>query len=110
MLAVKPVILKKSPEFVVDQFQSTEFFYDDGMEIRDYAVFAKSQADPVLREKMREYLVENDVKSLDPSIDDDAAFATIQSKYDSMSNILSRVKDRINELRSIPKVEEHSAS
>lgn len=92
-------------KYVTDQFTSTEFFIDEvsGFELRDYSVFAKSQADPVLRDKVKEYLIVNDIRSANSELDDDQVFGQIVSKYDSTTSILQRVKNRINELRSKPK-------
>lgn len=91
-------------KFTTDQFTSSEFFTDEvtGFELRDYSVFAKSQADPVLRDKVKEYLIENDVKNANADLDDDQVFGQIVSKYDSTTSILQRVKNRIAELRSKP--------
>lgn len=97
-----PTVHINEPNFVVDQFTSTEFFQEDGMELRDFSVFAKSEASPELHEKIKEYLIENQITSFPSDISDDDVFAQIKSKYDSTTSILSRLKGRIAELRSKP--------
>lgn len=97
-----------SGKFEVDQFQSSEFFFDNGVPLRDYQVTDLATGDPVLAQKMREYLVENDVKAFDTSVSDDDVFNSLQSKYLSSSSILSSIKSRIRELRNNPVVESAS--
>lgn len=83
----------------IDKFLSSEFFFENGAEIRDVRVFAKTNENPELRDKVLEYLVENEVKGFDESVSDDEVFEQINSKYDNKQSILARISNRISELR-----------
>ena len=86
-----------------DQFPGTEFFQDDnGMMLADFDVFARSQADPELQKKIRQYMVEQDVRGFDPETSDEDVFNSIQTKYDSNQGLLDQIKNRIRELRANP--------
>lgn len=85
----------------IDQFQSSDFFKsDNGMEISDINVYAKSQSDAELREKMEKYLIENEIKGFDESVSNDEVFEKIQSKYLTRQKILSDIDKQIDFLRT----------
>lgn len=88
----------------IDKFLSSEFFFENGAEIRDVDVYAKSSSDPELRSKITEYLIENDVQGFDESVSDEEVFEQISSKYDSRQSILAKISNRLRELRT-PKVD-----
>lgn len=102
---VSPTLRKGKAFPKPDQFCSTDFFKEGGLKLRDFNVFAKAAADPELQMKLREYIIENDVQGFDSSVSDDDVFNSIQSKYDSTSQILARVKERISYLRDHPEEE-----
>lgn len=103
-VGLNPPAVKSSFLPEVDQFAGSEFFEDENhMRLCDFDVFARSQNDVELQNKIRQYMVESDVKGFDESVSDDEVFEQISSKYDSGQTILDRVKARIVELRSAQK-------
>ncbi len=98
-----PNLVKSNNLPEIDQFQATEFFKDEnGMILADFDVFARSQGNPELQAKIREYLVEQDVHGFDSSVSDEDVFNQLSSKYESTQSILDRVKARIIQLRAAP--------
>lgn len=90
----------------VDQFTSSEFFTaENGLELSDVMVFAKSQADPELRKRLETYLVEQDVAGFDDSVSDDDVFNAVENKYFSARDVLDKIKGRISELRAKERAE-----
>lgn len=78
---------------------NSEFFVGDSGLHSDFAVFARSDNNPELRESMRQYMIEQDVKGFDSSVPDEEVFDKIQDKYQTSNSLLARIKSRIGELR-----------
>lgn len=94
---------KNVPSFSakIDPFVNSDFYKDDcGLERSDVHVFAQASNDPELREKIQQYLVENDVKGFDENVSDEDVFKSIESKYLTKQKILSDLGDRISQLRA----------
>lgn len=103
-VGLNPPLVKAIPLPDVDQFQASEFFEDENhMKLCDFDVFARAQNNVELQNKIRQQMIETDVKGFDSSVSDDEVFSQISSKYDSTTSILDRVKARIVELRSAQK-------
>lgn len=60
-------VAKSIDNKVVDNFSNTEFFFAGGLRLRDFDVFARSDKNPELRQKLTEYLIESEVLSSDNS-------------------------------------------
>lgn len=97
--AFNPVDSSKVVPFVIDQFAGSEFFISSGCPMRDYEVYALSDSDPALRQRIQETLIERDVSSSPSDLTDEQITESIVSKYDSTFNLIDRVKTAIRNLR-----------
>lgn len=88
----------------VDQFEASSFFKTEfGTRLSDTQVFAKLDSNPELRDKMREYLIERDVKGFDMSVSDDEVLSSLKNRYSSRYDALRDIENRISEIREAEK-------
>lgn len=82
----------------VDNFPVSDFFFKGGLYLRDVDVFARSEADPELRQRMSEYMIEREVAGAPVDSDPDDVLESIENRL-SVAGALAAVRYKLASLR-----------
>lgn len=96
-------------ESQVDQFTSSEFFIDskEGVIYSDIQVSLRSDSSPELKEKLKEYLVKNEIAN-NEGLSDEEILNNISSKYEDRYSAMQRLAKKTLELQKA-ELEAHKA-
>lgn len=82
----------------IDQFPATEFFRDKlGNPIPAHIVGMNLQSNPELKEKVAQYIVQNEIQSSDLS--EEEIMTNIQQRYEDKYSLIKRLSEKSLELR-----------